>query len=83
MQGIAIQTTRHSGDPNRGRTPTSGTPSVIVSVFQAPSVLPYLGHDDAYYLTIERSAAMTVRDWSSAPHVEDGIGPAEKKHEKL
>jgi hypothetical protein len=55
------------------RMALGGLLPAIVSACRATGLIPYLGQDDGCYLTIERSA----------PCMEDGMGPAGKKHEKL
>jgi hypothetical protein len=51
---------------------------VIAFAFRAPALVQDVGHDDCYYLRIERSAAAKVRHWNSAPHREDGMGRQER-----
>jgi hypothetical protein len=61
----------------------AGLPRVIVSAFRAAGLVPSIGPDNRSYLKIEGSVATRVRHWSSAPHLEEGIGPAGKRRERL
>jgi hypothetical protein len=57
-------------------------PRVVVAAFRAAGFAP-VERDAQIYLGVDFSKAIRIRQWTGAPHVEDVIGQAGRRHRRL